>query len=97
MYNKLAELQRQIPNHHMHMNPGDTVQIGAPDFDLDIHGISSPSTYEIPNKSLTQGTTSPTPKATKQRSSVLPLQHLPNKQPCRIQTGRMQSLYKSLH
>ena len=65
MYNKLAELQRQIPNHHMHMNPGNTVHIEAPDFDPGIDGISSPSTYKIPNKSLTQGTASPTPKNTK--------------------------------
>ena len=36
IYNKLSELQRQIQNHHMHINPGDTVQIEAPDFDLDI-------------------------------------------------------------
>ena len=64
IYNKLAELQRQIPNHHTHMNPGDTVQIEAPDFDPDIDGISSPSTYEIPDKLLTQGTTSPTPETT---------------------------------
>ena len=65
IYNKLAELQRQIPNHHMHMNPGDTVQIEAPNFDPDIDSVSSPSTYEIPNKSLTQGTTPPTPETTK--------------------------------
>ena len=64
IYNKLAELQRQIPNHHMHMNPGDTVQIEAPDFDPDIDGISSPSTDEIPNKLLTQGTASPTLRIT---------------------------------
>ena len=65
IYNKLAELQRQIPNHHTHMNPGDMAQIEAPDFDPDINGISSPSTDEIPNKLLTQGTASPTPKTTK--------------------------------
>ena len=65
IYNKLSELQRQIQNHHTHMNPGDTVQIEAPDFDPDIDGVSSPSTDEIPNKSLTQGTTSPAPKITK--------------------------------
>ena len=64
IYNKLAELQRQIQNHHMHMNPGDTVQIEAPDFDPDINGVSSPSTYKIPKKLLTQGTASPTPKIT---------------------------------
>ena len=47
------------------MNLGDTVQIEAPDFDPDINGISSPSTYEIPDKLLTQGTTSPAPETTK--------------------------------
>ena len=65
IYNKLSELQRQIQNHHMHMNPGDTVQIEAPDFDPDIDEVSSPSKDEIPNKSLAQGTTSPAPKTTK--------------------------------
>ena len=49
----------------MHMNPGDTFQIEAPDFDPDIDGASSHNMYEIPNKSLTQGTASPTPKITK--------------------------------
>ena len=31
IYSKLSELQRQIHNHHTHMNQGDTVQIEAPD------------------------------------------------------------------
>ena len=64
IYNKLAELQRQIQNCYSHMNSGDTVQIEAPDFDSDINGVSSHSTDGIPNKLLTQGTTSPTPKTT---------------------------------
>ena len=46
------------------MNPGVTVQIEAPDFDLDIDGIFSSSTYEIPDKLLTQETASPAPKTT---------------------------------
>ena len=79
IYNKLSELQRQIQNHHLHMNPGDMVQIEAPDFDPDIDGVSSPSMDEIPNKLLTQGTASPTPETINLRSSVLPLQHLSNK------------------
>ena len=33
IYNKLAELQRQIQHHDPHMNSGDTIQIEAPDFD----------------------------------------------------------------
>ena len=64
MYSKLSELQRQIQNHHMHMNQGDTVQIEAPDFDPDIDGVSSPSTDEIPNKLSIQGTSSPAPEVT---------------------------------
>ena len=65
IYNKLAELQRQIQHHDPHMNSGDTVQIEAPDFDLDIDDISSPTMDKIPNKLLIQGTASPTPKTTK--------------------------------
>ena len=64
IYSKLSELQRQIQNHHMHMNQGDTVQIEAPDFDPDINGVSSPSTDKIPNKLLIQGTSSSAPEIT---------------------------------
>ena len=64
IYNKLAELQRQIQHCDPHMNSRDTIQIEAPDFDPDIDDISSPTTDEIPNKLLTQGTASPTPKTT---------------------------------
>ena len=64
IYNKLAELQRQIKHHDLHMNSGDTVQIEAPDFDPDIDDVSSPTTDEISNKVFTQGTASPTPKIT---------------------------------
>ena len=46
------------------MNSGDTIQIEAPDFDPDINDISSPTTDEIPNKLLTEGTASPTPETT---------------------------------
>ena len=64
IYNKLAELRRQIQHHDPHLNSGDTVQIEAPDFDLDINDVSFPTTDEISNKVLTQGTASPTPKTT---------------------------------
>ena len=46
------------------MNSGDMIQIEAPDFDPDIDGISSPTTDEISNKVLMQGTALPTPKTT---------------------------------
>ena len=64
IYNKLAELQRRILHCDPHMNSGDTVQIEAPDFDPDIDDISSPTTDEISNKVLTQGTALPTPETT---------------------------------
>ena len=50
IYNKLAELQRQIRHCDLHMNSGDMIQIEAPDFDLDIDNVSSPTTDQIPNK-----------------------------------------------
>ena len=65
IYNKLAELQRQNQHRDLHMNSGDTIQIEAPDFDPDINDVSSPTTDEISNKLLTQGTASPTPETTK--------------------------------
>ena len=52
----------------MHMNPGDTVQIEAPDFNPDIDGVSLPSTDKKPNDSMTQGTLSPTPAITEPES-----------------------------
>ena len=62
IYNKLAELWRQIQHSDLHMNLGDTIQIEAPNFDLDINDISAPTTDEISNNVLTQGTTLLTPK-----------------------------------
>ena len=70
IYNKLAELQRQIQHHDLHMNSGDKIQIKAPDFDPDIDDISSPTTDEVSNKLLTQGTTSPTPRTTEPETAT---------------------------
>ena len=64
IHNKLAELQRQIQHHDLHMNSGDTIQIEAPDFDLDIDDISPTTIDQESNNLLTQGTTSLTPKST---------------------------------
>ena len=65
IYNKLAELWRQIQHSDLHMNSGDMIQIEAPDFVPDINEISSPTTDKISNKVLTQGTALPTPETTK--------------------------------
>ena len=69
IYGKLSELQRLIQNHHMHMNPGDTVQIEAPDFIPDIDNISPPSTDEKCNELLTQGTPSPASEVTEPKDN----------------------------
>ena len=39
IYNKLAEIQQQLPHSSQHMNKGDTIQIEAPDFDPDIDKV----------------------------------------------------------
>ena len=36
IYNKLVEIQQQLPHSMQHMNTGDVIQIEAPDFDPDI-------------------------------------------------------------
>ena len=62
IYNKLAELQRQIQHHDRQMNSGDTVQIEAPDFDPDIDDASPTTIDQESNNLLIQGMASPTPK-----------------------------------
>ena len=62
IYNKLAELQRQIQHCDLHMNSGDMIQIEAPDFDPDIHDISPTTIDQESNNLLIQGIASPTPK-----------------------------------
>ena len=64
LYNKLAELQRQIQHYNPHMNAGDMIQIKAPDFDPDIDDVPPTTIDQESNNQLTQGTTSPTPKST---------------------------------
>ena len=39
IYNKLSEIQQQLPHSAQHMNTGDVIQIEAPDFDPDIDEV----------------------------------------------------------
>ena len=39
IYNKLVEIQQQLPHSTQHMNTGDVIQIEAPDFDPDIDEV----------------------------------------------------------
>ena len=67
IYNKLAELQRQIQHSDLHMNSRDTIQIEMPDFDLDIDDISPTTIDQQPNNPSTQGSATPTSKAEEQQ------------------------------
>ena len=60
------ELQQQIRHHDPHMNSGDTIQIEAPDFDLDIDDISPTTIDQESNNLLIQGSASPTLKTAEQ-------------------------------
>ena len=63
IYNKLAELQWQLPHPNLHMNTGDTIQIEVPDFDPDIDEALPTSTDQHTNDPVTQGSVTPTLKS----------------------------------
>ena len=39
IYNKLVEIQQQLPHSNQHMNTGNVIQVEAPDFDPDIDKV----------------------------------------------------------
>ena len=55
IYNKLAEIQQQLPHSNPHMNTGDMIQIEAPDFDPDIDEVLPISMDQSINHPETQG------------------------------------------
>ena len=63
IYNKLAELQWQLPHPNPHMNTGDAIQIEVPDFDPDIDEALPTSTDQHTNDPVTQGSVTPTLKS----------------------------------
>ena len=67
IYNKLVELQWQIQHHDLHMNPRDTIQIEAPDFDPDIDDVSPTTIDQQSNSPSTQGSATPNSRAEKQQ------------------------------
>ena len=63
IYNKLAELQQQLPHPNLHMNTGDIIQIEAPNFDPDIDEVLPISTAQCTNDPMTQGLVTPALKS----------------------------------
>ena len=62
IYNKLVEIQQQLPHSNPHMNTGDVIQIEAADFDPDIDEILPISMDQGTNDPETQGSVTPTQK-----------------------------------
>ena len=65
IYNKLAELQRQLHHPNPHMNTGNAIQIEVPDFDPDIDEVIPTTTDQDTNDPGTQGSVTPTQKSAK--------------------------------
>ena len=63
IYNKLAELQRQLHHPNPHMNTGDTIQIEVPDFNPDIGEVLPITTDQDTNDPVPQGSITPTLKS----------------------------------
>ena len=79
IYNKLAEIQQQLPHPTQHMNTGDVIQIEVPDFDPNIDEAppipadqntdhketqeSANSTQQFPKKTTTTRTPAPSQDA----------------------------------
>ena len=55
IYNKLVEIQQQLPHSKLHMNTGDVIQIEMPDFDPDIDQALPTSMDQHTNDPETQG------------------------------------------
>ena len=63
IYNKLVEIQQQLPHSNQHMNTGDMIQIEAPAFDPDIDEMLPTSMDQCTNDSGTQGSVISTQKS----------------------------------
>ena len=63
IYNKLAELQQQVPHPNSHMNTGDVIEIEVPDFDPDIDEALPIPTDQDTNDPVTQGSAKHTLKS----------------------------------
>ena len=56
IYNRLSELEKQIQHHCIYPHQTDTMQINAPEYDLDIDGNNQPNTHNSRVTVSVQGT-----------------------------------------
>ena len=64
IYNKLAEIQQQLPHSNQHMNTGDVIQIKVPDFDPNIDKVLPTSADQNIEHQESQGSVISTQKFT---------------------------------
>ena len=62
IYNKLVEIQQQLPHSNQHMNTDNMIQLEVPDFDPDINEVFSISMDHNINHQETQGSVTSTQK-----------------------------------
>ena len=73
IYNKLVEIQQQLPHSIQHMNTGDVIQIEVLDFDPDIdEALPIPSDQNIDHPE-TQGSINSVNNSPKRQLNVEPL------------------------
>ena len=75
IYNKLAEIQQQLPNSMQHMNIGDVIQIEVPDFDPDIDKALPIPTDQNKDHQETQGSVNSTQQSFKKTAKSKTLLH----------------------
>ena len=63
IYNKLAEIQRQLHHSNPHMNTGIEIEIEVPDFDPEIDEAIPTTTYQNINSPGIQGSVTSTPES----------------------------------
>ena len=63
IYNKMAEIQQQLPHSNQHMNTSDVIQIEAPDFDPDIDKVLPTSVDQNIEHQESQGSVISTQKS----------------------------------
>ena len=63
IYNRLSELQKQIQQHCMYPHQTDTVQINAPEYNLDIDRDNQPNTHNSRVAVSVQGTSDTSPES----------------------------------
>ena len=70
IYNKLAEIQQQLPHSIQHMNTGDMIQIEVPDFDPDIDEVLPIPMDQNTDYNETQGSVNSTQQFSKKAAKT---------------------------